>query len=78
MSLSPVSYTHLDVYKRQLVKYLEFAMSEAKRRGKNGLVEFSKNDYDAYVSRLEIKEELRKSIFNNYEGFTLYLSLIHI
>ena len=33
---------------------------------------FSKNDYDAYVSRLEIKEELRKSIFNNYEGFTLY------
>ena len=56
----------------ELVKYLEFAMSEAKRRGKNGLVEFSKNDYDAYVSRLEIKEELRKSIFNNYEGFTLY------
>lgn len=56
----------------ELMKYLEFAMSEAKRRGKNGLVKFSKNDYDAYVSRLEIKEELRKSIFNNYEGFTLY------
>lgn len=56
----------------ELVKYLEFAMSEAKRRGKNGLVEFSKNDYDAYVNKLEIKEELRKAIFNKYDGFTLY------
>lgn len=42
----------------ELVKYLEFALNEAKRRGKNALVGFSREDYDAYVGRLEIKEEL--------------------
>lgn len=56
----------------ELVKYLEFALNEAKRRGKNGLVVFSREDYDAYVGRLEIKEELRKAIFNAYEGFSLH------
>lgn len=56
----------------ELVKYLEFALNEAKRRGKNGLVVFSREDYDAYVGRLEIKEELRKAIFNDYEGFSLH------
>ncbi|WP_455615337.1 putative bifunctional diguanylate cyclase/phosphodiesterase [Eisenbergiella sp.] len=56
----------------ELVKYLEFALNEAKRRGKNGLVVFSREDYDDYVGRLEIKEELRKAIFNDYEGFSLH------
>ena len=58
----------------ELVKYLEFALNEAKRRGKNALVAFSREDYDVYVGRLEIKEELRKAIFNDYEGFFPALS----
>lgn len=56
----------------ELVKYLEFALNEAKRRGKNALVVFSREDYDGYVGKLEIKEELRKAIFNDYEGFSLH------
>lgn len=40
--------------------------------GEKTRLAFSREDYDAYVGRLEIKEELRKAIFNDYEGFSLH------
>lgn len=50
----------------------EFALSEAKRNGKNQMVVFSQNDYDVYLKQLNIRKELRLSISDNYKGFEIY------
>lgn len=50
----------------------EFALSEAKRNGKNQMVIFNQADYDIYLDRLNIRKELRLDISNNFKGFQIY------
>ena len=55
-----------------LVSYAENALERSKKNGKNRLTFFSNDDYRDNASRMELQNELRESIRNNFEGFELY------
>jgi diguanylate cyclase (GGDEF)-like protein len=55
-----------------LLKKLEFAMSQAKRRGKNTLALFDAVAYSQRLHRLDLQEKLRVAVKNNFNGFELY------
>lgn len=50
----------------------EFALNEAKRRGKNQIALFCQEDYNKYLEQLDIRKELRRDIANNFHGFEVY------
>ena len=50
----------------------KFALHTSKRSGKNHYVEYDEDRYAEYMRKLDIQEELRKSIANHFEGFELY------
>lgn len=55
-----------------LAAYGENALKRAKKSGKNKMLFFSSEDYNENISRMELSEELRSSIRNNFEGFELF------
>ncbi len=55
-----------------ILKLTEFALSTAKRRGKNQLYYFNANDYTAFLRRRMLGIALREAVDNNFEGFELY------
>lgn len=67
-----VYYTENDDFGLDYIERAEFALRLAKIRGKNMCVCYKQNDYNEYVQKLEMQEELRKSAENNFEGFELY------
>ncbi|MCD7765235.1 MAG: GGDEF and EAL domain-containing protein [Lachnospiraceae bacterium] len=56
----------------QIMKFSEFALTEAKQLGKNREYIFSQNDYDAFLKRRMLTQSLRQSVANNMEGFEVY------
>lgn len=60
----------------ETMKLSEFALTEAKNRGKNQLYFFKPEDYTAFLRRRYIRSSLRQSLSNNYEGFDLYFQPI--
>lgn len=60
----------------ELLKYTQFALSEAKARGKNQVYFFRKEDYEKFLRRRKILVELRKSVSNNFERFDVYFQPI--
>lgn len=54
-----------------IMKYSEFALGEAKNRGRNQVYVFEQEDYDLFLRKRRILAELRKSVGNNFEGFDL-------
>lgn len=50
----------------------KFALHCAKMLGKNSYVEYSRQEHENYIRELDIQEELRKDINNNFEGFEMY------
>ncbi len=71
-SAGAVSYTpenHLDV--AAIYQYAEIAMDRAKKQG-NILEFFSIRDYEEWFSYLELQDEIRHSIENGFEGFSLF------
>lgn len=54
------------------MKLSEFALNEAKRRGKNQCYTFLPDDYDRFLRRRKIKQLLRQSVCNNFAGFEAY------
>lgn len=50
----------------------EFALSEAKRSGRNQAVVFDKDSYEIYLKQLDIRKELRLNITDNFKGFQIY------
>lgn len=54
----------------------EFALSEAKRNGKNQMAVFKQDDYDIYLKQLSIRKELRLDISDNFKGFQIYFQPI--
>ena len=55
-----------------LLEQAEFALHEAKQRGKNTYVRYQEETYQAFVKRMDIQERLRRSVEENYKGFELY------
>lgn len=55
-----------------LISYADNAMTRAKEDGKNRMVYFSSEDYNKTLSRIELRQEMRESIRNGFEGFELY------
>ena len=59
-----------------IMKISQFALNEAKLRGKNQAYCFSAEDYTAFLRRHSILEDMRKSISLGFEGFDVYFQPI--
>lgn len=55
-----------------LMKLSEFALNEAKRRGKNQCYSFHQEDYDNFLRQRRLKQLLSRAVRNNFEGFEAY------
>jgi len=60
----------------EIIKLTEFALSEAKRRGKNQLYFFQLGDYSAFLTKRYILSSLRQSLSDNFKGFELFFQPI--
>ena len=60
----------------QLIEKAEFSLREAKKMGKNACVRYSSRRYEDYLKRLDMQEELRKAVENDFEGFELFFQPI--
>lgn len=56
-----------------IMKYTEFALNEAKMKGKNTYYIFNDNDYQRFLKRRKLTQALRKSINQNFDRFGVYL-----
>lgn len=54
-----------------LYQYGESALDHAKRGGKDTLIFFQAEDYEERLSQIQLQEELRRSIQNGFQGFSL-------
>ena len=52
--------------------YSESTLDRAKKQGKNRLLFFSVEDYEKQLFLIDLTEEMRGSIRNNFEGFSLH------
>ncbi len=57
---------------KDLSKKMRFALHSAKLNGKNRFEFYDQNDYESYLKKLQIQDELRKSVNDNYKGFELF------
>ncbi len=60
----------------EIMKVSEFALTEAKLRGKNQLYYFRPADYSAFLRRRYIRSCLRRSLSNDFQGFSLHFQPI--
>ncbi len=60
----------------QTMKFSEFALTEAKNRGKNQLYFFKPEDYNSFLRMRYIRSSLRKSLEENFNGFELFFQPI--
>lgn len=56
----------------QILKFLEFALNEAKREGKNECYLFQKEDYHAWVHRQKLRKQLLHAVNYGFCGFEIY------
>lgn len=56
----------------EAMKLSEFALTEAKNRGKNQLYSFRSEDYTAFLRKRYIRSSLRQALSDDYNGFELY------
>ena len=72
MSAGAVSYGEKgDESSWLLYQYAESALDRAKTSGKNQLAFFSADDFEKSLSVIDLQEEMRQSIQNNFSGFSL-------
>jgi diguanylate cyclase (GGDEF)-like protein len=72
ISAGGVHYHTDDVDINEAISRAKFALHCAKNKGKNNYMEYSRHEYDRHIHKLEMQEEIRKAIKNDYEGFELY------
>ena len=60
----------------EAMKLSEFALTEAKNRGKNQLYHYKPEDYTTFLRTRYIRSCIRQSISNNYAGFDLHFQPI--
>lgn len=72
VSAGCVSFTdyHVD-NKDTLLQYVEFSLEDAKKHGKDQMRFFSPENYEEQLRSLELKEELRKCVAEDFAGFSL-------
>jgi diguanylate cyclase (GGDEF)-like protein len=63
------------VYK-DMMMHSQFALSEAKKRGKNQVYTFDEQDYQLFLRKKEILKMLRKSVEEDCKGFELFFQPI--
>lgn len=56
----------------KIIESAGFALHQAKIGGKNNCIRYSHAVYEEYVHTLDVQEELRKDIENDFHGFELY------
>lgn len=56
----------------KIIESAGFALHQAKISGKNNCIRYSHAVYEDYVHTLDVQEELRKDIENDFHGFELY------
>lgn len=57
---------------QELIKLSQFALSQAKKRGKNQVYFFDLYDYEDFLKRNMILSAIRESIANSFEGFEVH------
>lgn len=60
----------------EIMKISQFALSEAKSRGKNQFYTFRDADYEKFLRKRKILRALRESVANDFSGFELYFQPI--
>lgn len=55
-----------------VLKNAKFALHISKLNGKNTFAVYSDEEYRSYIRRIDIQEELRKCIENDFKGFEVY------
>lgn len=60
----------------ELLKYTQYALSEAKARGKNQVYCFKVGDYENFLRKRKILVELRRAVSQDFEGFDVYFQPI--
>ena len=55
-----------------LIKYSEFALNEAKKKGKNSCYFFTQDKYKQFIRRREIRVELQNAVDHNFKNFDIY------
>jgi diguanylate cyclase (GGDEF)-like protein len=77
LSCGVVSYEDLEDLNYEHMSMLsQFSLSRAKENGKNQIYFFQKKDYDIFVSKREITQELRRAVSRNFHGFELFFQPI--
>lgn len=56
----------------EIMRLSEFALGQAKRKGKNQVCVFAQEDYDAFLRARAISRSLRKAVSNDFAGLDLY------
>ncbi len=56
----------------EIMKLSEFALTEAKNRGKNQMYFFRPDDYDLFLRTRYVRSCLRQALANDFKGFELY------
>ncbi len=61
---------------KDLSKKMRFTLHSAKLNGKNRFEFYNQNEYESYLKKLQIQDELRKCVNDNYKGFELFFQPI--
>lgn len=73
LSAGCVSYNDYHVADEgMLLQYAESALDFSKSNGKNQLSFFTPENYEKKLRELELRSELKESVKNGFEGFTMY------
>ena len=56
----------------KILEKTEFALHQAKEKGKNTYVRYEKKEYEDFIAKLDLQERLRQSVDAGYKGFELY------
>lgn len=54
------------------MKFSEFALSEAKRNGKNSCYVFNQDDYEKYLRKRELNRTMHHAVKHDFRGFEVY------
>ena len=67
---------HVDFNYDTVMKLSEFALREAKNRGRNQAYIYEDKDYEAFIRIRKLRVELKVAVENNYQGFELFFQPI--
>lgn len=69
---SMVLHTSENIDYSKVMKLTDFALNEAKKRGRNRCYAFDENDYNLFIRKREVTQELRESVRNGCQDFITY------